>query len=161
MLLEKHIDGSSNKCLSYISSAFKVDNEQRSNQAKDLADSIRTEIHSVVSEVAKDYSAFIKKSTKDLKKLNKDYSYFEDNYQRAKDNYTENDTETKELFITKSIYRFTSEFTLEKKNKLVAKYLTGYVGRWRPSRKRGSTKNYIVTRSISTTKSSKSTESNP
>lgn len=33
-LLEKHIDPNSEKCLSYISSAFKVDNEQRGNQAR-------------------------------------------------------------------------------------------------------------------------------
>lgn len=33
-MLDKYIDGNSKKSLSYISSAFKVDNEQRANQAK-------------------------------------------------------------------------------------------------------------------------------
>jgi hypothetical protein len=41
-MLEKYIEPKSEKCLSYISSAFKVDNEQRANQVKEFIEALRT-----------------------------------------------------------------------------------------------------------------------
>ena len=111
-LVDRYIDESSQKSLSYISSAFKVDNEQRANQAKELADSLKTEVIAPMAELAKDYSNLIKASVKSLKKLNKDYNYFKDNFERYQENYTENDIEAKEMIITKNIYKYTSEFSL-------------------------------------------------
>lgn len=43
-IMEKYIEPNTEKCLSYISSAFKADNEQRGSQAKELAESLRIEI---------------------------------------------------------------------------------------------------------------------
>ena len=61
-ILEKHIDATSEKSVSYICSAFKVDNEQRGNQAKDLSDTIKTEIIIPMSETNKNFGELIKKS---------------------------------------------------------------------------------------------------
>lgn len=98
-----------------------MDNEQRGNQARDLAESLKTEVILPMGETSKSYSELIKKSEKSLKKLNKEYSYYYDNYKRSLENYNENDNESKELIITKNIYRYTSEFSQEKKNKLIVK----------------------------------------
>lgn len=94
-MLEKYIDPQTEKCISYISSAFKVDNEQRGNQARELADSLRTEVIEPMNESFKKFGSLAKKAEKGFKKLSKDYSYFFENYKRAKENYNENDNETK------------------------------------------------------------------
>ena len=65
----------------------------------------------------------MKKSGKNLKKLNKDFQYYQDNYRRSEENYNENFLELKELFISKHLYKCTSEYSQEKKNKLVGRYV--------------------------------------
>lgn len=83
-LLEKYIDASSEKSLSYISSAFKVDNEQRGNQARELAESLRTEVVEPMNQTLKQFTNIIKETEKKFKKLNKDYTNFLENYRKHK-----------------------------------------------------------------------------
>ena len=58
--------------------------------------------------MSKDFSNYTKTATKSLKKLNKDYTYFKVNYQKYLIDFEENDNDTKEMLITKNIYKFTS-----------------------------------------------------
>lgn len=83
-MLEKYIDPNTEKCLSYISSAFKVDNQQRGNQARELADSLKTEVIEPLKESHGRFVNLTKKAEKNFKKLNKDYSYFQDKFKSAK-----------------------------------------------------------------------------
>lgn len=94
-ILEKYIDPTTEKCISYISSAFKVDNEQRGNQAKELADSLRTEVIEPLKESLNKFTNLAKKAEKNFKKLNKDYSYYQDKYKSAKDDYNKTDNDLK------------------------------------------------------------------
>ena len=75
-ILEKYIEPTTEKSVSYISSAFKVDNEQRGNQSKELSDTLKTEIIIPMTEASKNYAELIKKSEKSLKKINKEFNYF-------------------------------------------------------------------------------------
>ena len=70
-VLDKYIKPGTELATSYICSAFKVQHEQRSRQAQELAESLKTEIETMCSEYLKNETTTIKKMEKDLKKLYK------------------------------------------------------------------------------------------
>ena len=82
-VLDKHIKPGSELATSYICSAFKVEHEQRSRQAMQLAESIKTQIEKVCSELYKKENIFHKKLQKDIKKYYKEASNVEENHHDA------------------------------------------------------------------------------
>ena len=60
-VLDKHIKPGSELATSYICSAFKVEHEQRSRQALDLAESLKTEIETICADLYRKENTFHKK----------------------------------------------------------------------------------------------------
>lgn len=67
--LDKYIRPGTELAISFICSAFKVEHEQRARQALELAESLKTEIEAVCTEMYKGHTATIKKMEKDIKKF--------------------------------------------------------------------------------------------
>lgn len=52
--LDKYIERGSDKTVSFICSAFQVENEQRAHQARQLADTLKTEIYDICVNLARE-----------------------------------------------------------------------------------------------------------
>jgi hypothetical protein len=119
--LDKYIRPGTELALSYICSAFKVEHEQRSRQAQELAESIRTEIELVCADALRTHAAAGKKMEKDVKRFYKEAETHEDNYKSSLASYEGISKEMEEMIIAKNIMKFTTNIPQEKKVKLISK----------------------------------------
>lgn len=75
--LDKYIKPGTEYSTSFISSAFKVEHEQRSRQALELAEALKTEVESMCSEMLRKEVNFYKKMEKDVKRYYKEAANLE------------------------------------------------------------------------------------
>ena len=64
-----------------------MEHEQRSRQALELAESLKTEIEAMCSEYLKNETATLKRMEKDIKKFYKDGENYSDNHGRALESF--------------------------------------------------------------------------
>lgn len=120
--LERYISPDEPTPLSYISSAFKVEHEQRARHALELAEYLHTEIEVPCQNMLEEQQAELRRIEKELKRAYKEGETVEDSYQKHLKKYFRARQEWEEHMIAKSVLQYTPGVTHSQKEKAVAKY---------------------------------------